>query len=209
MKNFPRAITFPQFLSITAYDDDGEEEDVLIGVIAEQYLRKFASKSGTDKTFGLRDKDGKFYVVNKEAKMKENNIIVGLKEYAGTPGLWELIVATTPDDKIFTNGDYDNYAEIMHSTNALRRNNDESETKSKANKSWKWNHILKPIWDEKNLYTGNGITPSVPTIILPCDPITLIERLDILMASKADGNTGVRNELVSICNELLRRELDR
>ena len=82
-------------------------------------MRKFASKAGTDKTFGLRDKDGKFYIGNKEGKIKENNIIVGDKEYAGTPGLWKLIVATTPDDKIFTNGDYDNYAEIMHSTNAL------------------------------------------------------------------------------------------
>ena len=44
-------------------------------------------------------------------------------------------------------------------------------TKPKANKSWKLKHILKPIWDEKDLYTGNGLTPSVPTIILPCDPI--------------------------------------
>ena len=87
-------------------------------------------------------------------------------EYLGTPGLWELIAATTPDDNIFTNGVYDNYAEIMHSTKALRRNNDESETKPKANKSWKWKHILKPIWDEKdlNIYTGNGITPSVPPL---------------------------------------------
>ena len=104
--------------------------------------------SGTDKTFGLRDKDGKFYIGNKEAKIKENNIIVGDKEHAGTPGLWELIVTRSPDDKIFTNGDYDIYAEIMHSTNALRRNNDETETKPIAKKSWKWKHILKPIWDE-------------------------------------------------------------
>ena len=42
----------------------------------------------------------------------------------------------------------------MHSTNALRRKIDESETKPKANKSWKWKHILKPILDEKDLYTG-------------------------------------------------------
>ena len=83
-------------------------------------------------------------------------------------------MATSPDDKIFTNGDYDNYAEILHLTNALRRNNDESETKPKANKSWKWKHILKPIWDEKDLYTGKGLTPSVPTITLPFDPITLV-----------------------------------
>ena len=106
MKNLPKPITFPQFSSITAYDDDSEEEeDVFIWDIAEQYLRKFASESGTDKTVGLRDKDGKFYIGNKEAKIKESDIIVGDKEYSGTTELWELQVATTPDDKIFTNGD--------------------------------------------------------------------------------------------------------
>ena len=148
MKHLPKAVTFPQYPSITAYDDDGEEKGkAVIGNIAEQYLQKFASKSGTDKTFVLQDMDGKFYIENKNVKIKANNIIIGEKEYAGTPGLWELIVATTPDDKIFTSADYDNYAEIMHLTNALRRNNDESETKSKANISWKWKHILKPIWN--------------------------------------------------------------
>ena len=76
-----------------------------------------------------------FNIGNKKAKINENIIIAGEKECAGTPGLWELIVATTPDDKIFANGDYDNYAEIMHLTNALRRNNDKSETKPKAIKS--------------------------------------------------------------------------
>ena len=71
MKNLPKVITFPQFPFITAYDDDDseEEEDVFIGDIAEQYLRKFATVSGADKTFGLRDKDGKFYIGNKEAKI--------------------------------------------------------------------------------------------------------------------------------------------
>ena len=72
MKNSPKAIAFPQYPYITAHDDDGEEKkDAVIGDIAEQYLRKFASKSGTDKTFGLRDKDGQFYIGNKEAKIKK------------------------------------------------------------------------------------------------------------------------------------------
>ena len=111
----PKVITFPQFPSITSYDDDGEEEeDAVIGDIAEQYMRKFASESGTDKTFGMRDKNDKFYIGSKETKINENNIIVGVREYVGTAGLCELIVATTPDDKIFTNGYYDNYAEITH-----------------------------------------------------------------------------------------------
>ena len=87
------------------------------------------------------------------------------------------------------------------------RNNDECETKPKANKSWKWKNILKPIWDERYLFTGNGIPLSVPTISLPCDPIAiaLVEGLNMLIASKAAGNTGVKNELVSACDEWLRQ----
>ena len=95
----------------------------------------------------------------------------------------------------------------MHSTNALRKNNDESENKPKANRSWKWKHILKPIWNEKELYTGQDLTPLDATIILLSDPVALVERLDILMASKAAGNTVVRNELVAVCDELLRQNL--
>ena len=44
-------------------------------------------------------------------------------------------MARSADDTIFTRGDYDNYAEIMHSTNALRRNNDESEQNRKPSKA--------------------------------------------------------------------------
>ena len=68
-------------------------------------MRKFASASGRDKAFGLRDNDGRFYIGNKEAKIKENNIIVGDRntlarlDYGSHMG-----VATTSGDKIFTNG---------------------------------------------------------------------------------------------------------
>ena len=73
MKNLPKDVTFTQFPCITAYDDAREEEvDVFIGDIAKQYLQKFASVSAAEKTFELRDKDGKFYIGNKEAKKKEN-----------------------------------------------------------------------------------------------------------------------------------------
>ena len=67
MQNLPKATTLPQFSAITTYHDDDEEEvDVFIGDIAEQYLRKYASVSGTNKTFGWRDWDGKFRIGNKE-----------------------------------------------------------------------------------------------------------------------------------------------
>ena len=64
----PQAITFPQFPSVTVYDDNGEEEDAVIGDIAEQYLRTFFSVSVADETFGLRDKDGSFTLGTRKQK---------------------------------------------------------------------------------------------------------------------------------------------
>ena len=86
------------------------------------YLRKFAEKSEDNKTYGLYDKDGKFYIGNKLAIIVDNDLVVGKDEYEGTLGLWKLIVSKEPRN--FTDEDYKNYAELMIKTNALYRDND-------------------------------------------------------------------------------------
>ena len=43
------------------------------------------------------------------------------------------------------------------------------------------------------------------TVIMSSDPNVLLKRLDLLLASQKAGNTGVGNELVSICDELKRQ----
>ena len=50
-------------------------------------------------------------------------------------------------------------------------------------------------------YEGKGV------VVIPSDPNALLERLDLLLASQEAGHTGVRNELVSICDELKRQDL--
>ena len=42
-------------------------------------------------------------------------------------------------------------------------------------------------------------------MVIPSDPNTLLEKLDLLLASQEVGHTGVRNELVSICDKLKRQ----
>ena len=65
--------------------------------------------------------------------------------------------------------------------------------------------LLRRIWKDKSQYEGQGIGT---TVVIPSDPAdALLDRLDILLASKAAGNTGVRNEIVSICDELLRQKV--
>ena len=68
-------------------------------------------------------------------------------------------------------------------------------------------HIIKTNLGRKGVVYRKGLMAALPTIILPSDPIALVERLDILMASKAAVNTGVRNELVSVCDELRKQKL--
>ena len=61
--------------------------------------------------------------------------------------------------------------------------------------------MLKQIWSERDKYEGKGV------VIIPSDPNALLDRLDLLMASKGAGNTGLRNEIVSICDELKRQQI--
>ena len=210
IENMPSlpAITFPAFPSIRAAHDDDEsqeEEPTNIGSIAGKYLMKFASKDGVDKTFGLYDKDGAFYMGDKQVLISGNNLIVNDKEYQGTPGLWELITSKTPDSEIFTDGDYEQYQNILVETNAMRQNNDPMSTKPKGSRGQKWRVYVKPIWDMYK--TSEDIEKDGSGIILPSDPSALLERFDLLVASKQAGNTGVQNEIVSILDELLRQKV--
>jgi hypothetical protein len=71
-------------------------------------------------------------------------------------------------------------------------------------------NLLKPIWSKHSSsdkptrqYTGSSV--KLVPIILPSDPVALLDRLDLLLGSCRAGNAGVRNEIVSICDELRRQ----
>ena len=198
IEKIPQAITFPAFPSI----DTSKEEILKLGPVAEKYLRKFATKSEADKTFGIYDEGRKFYIGDKPVFIKDNNIIVDNEEYMGTPGLWELIVAKKPDKQIYNPIDHENYKKLMIETNSIYRDNDPNNKYPKGNKKgYKWENVIKPIWNRRKDYQGRGV------IVIPSDPNALLERLDLLLASQEAGHTGVGNELVSICDELKRQEV--
>ena len=100
---------------IQAFEEppEGEEDAAYIGEIAKTYLRKFATKDEADRTYGLYDKERKFYIGNKLAIIVDNDLVVGKDEYEGTPGLWELTVSKNPDKTIYTPEDKENYAKLM------------------------------------------------------------------------------------------------
>ena len=198
IKKLPNVLEWPREVYTPAIEGPGVVDMETAGPIALEYLTESFGKD-KDEVFGIHKGDDKrLYIGDTRIRVNENNIIVGEKEYEGTPGLWELITMKKPD--VYDDEDYDNYAEIMINTNALKRGNDGESRTPKSNKSWKWNNLLKPIWAKRGTYEGTGV------VILPSDAEALLDRLELLFASKGAGNTGLGNEIVSICDELKRQK---
>ena len=186
-------------------EEEDEEEEEIVGEIAY----KFLNMPYSDTTFGIRKEKGHHYIGNKHVIVDNNDIIIAEdgERFEGTLGLWELVMSKIP--KNFTDKDYENYEDLMIMTNALHRDNDENNPRPKGSASTKWRKLLSPIWHtrkstiffpkKKEGYEGKGV------VVIPSDPNALLERLDLLLASQEAGHTGVRNELVSICDELKRQ----
>ena len=110
-------------------------------------------------------------------------------------------MSKNPDCNIYTNDDYGNYERLILRTNTLHLHYNPNSNYPKRSNGRKWNRFLKPIWDNREEYEGSGV------VVILCDPNALLERLDLLLASKQAGHTGVGNDLVSICDELKRQDV--
>ena len=176
-------ITFPAFPSIQTSEKPLEGENTqFIREVVEKYLRKFATKGESDTTFGLYDRNGNFYIVNKPVVIIDNNIVVEGEEYEGTPGLWELIVSRNPNNTIYNAKDKENYTKLIMKTNSLYRKNNPENNRPKSSKGDKWNNILSSIWKNRREYKGKGV------VVIPSDPNALLERLDLLLSNKEAGS---------------------
>ena len=177
---------------------------VNLGPLAIDALLQAFTKKNIDLTFGLYAQEGKFKIGNKEVKIEDNDIIVDDLKFEGTPGFWHLISSKEPNPDNYTEEDKNKYQQLVIFTNTTFRNNDPESNKPKSSRSKKWRDIIKPIWEaiknqQQEETEGEGLK------ILPSDPNALIDRFDLLFSSQNAGHTGVRNEIVSILDELKRQ----
>ena len=220
--------------AITLTESLTEEEKTNLGPIAETFLKAPWNKENLDLNFGLntQNEERKFKIGDKFIKFENDNIkVVGEdKAINGTVGLWALITAKNPKPNDYTLNDKKEYKDLLIKTNAIFKNNNPTETRPKGNyQGDKWNNIIKPIWEEikpkpKGKGKGkkkrqedpkpgtSGETEGYPSSglglkILPSDPNALIDRFDLLFSSKKAGHTGVRNEIISILDELKRQKV--
>ena len=209
-----------------------KESDIMnLGTIAVNALIEAFSKDGIDRIYGIYAKNKKFYMGNKTITIKDNDIIINNADesgtnvkFDGTPGLWKLITEKNiPDKSEFTQQELSQYFIMMFYTKTIYINNDP--TRGKRGGTSEKLKLIKPFVrlieeekqeefkkellryynEEENEDDPQPSTSGTGLKILLSDPNALIDRFDLLFSSKKAGHTGVRNEIVSILDELKRQ----
>ena len=198
------------------------EKDITnLGSIAVTNLKRYFKPNEGDLSTGIRDKDGSFYIGSEPVRIRDNNIFIDNTEYTGTSGLWKLITSKNiPDKSEYTPEDLVTYSYIMSKTNTAR-NKYNPRGQYRGGNNRKMVEIIKPFVRElENDNTDNKINFTTKVLehfgheveiggdglkFLSSDPNALIDRFDLLFSSKKAGHTGVKNEIVSILDELKRQ----
>ena len=231
IEKLPEALSFPAYPAL----EMTEEELIKIGPIASKYLLPTFKQKATQSDIKPGDSKGTFFKIGeKPIKIENDDIIINDERFKGTPGLWELLTSKDiPDISEYNATDLRDYITIMNITKATYdKNNKRVGGNNKMNKLIKplvialetggGDKLIKEInkhfgfkeetdeetdEEEYEEYEEYTLSPTKGTglKILPSDPNALINRFDLLFSSKKAGHTGVRNEIVSILDELKRQ----
>ena len=201
-----------------------EEELIKIGPIARKYIQSNLGRATTKA--GLYSEDDNLKIGYRPVKIENDDIIIDDTPFKGTVGLWKLITSKDiPDKTEYSAEDLASYITIMHITKATYDKNNK-----RVGGNDKMNKLIKPLVKALEKGGGEGLIDKIeehfgyeeeeydeeeyeePATkgtglpkILPSDPNALINRFDLLFSSKKAGHTGVRNEIVSILDELKRQ----
>ena len=195
-----------------------KEELIKIGPIARKYIQSNLGRATTKA--GLYSEDDNLKIGYRPVKIENDDIIIDDTPFKGTVGLWELITSKDiPDKTEYSAEDLASYITIMHITKATYDKNNK-----RVGGNDKMNKLIKPLVKALEKGGGEGLVDKIEEHfgfeeeyeeaatkgtglpkILPSDPNALIDRFDLLFSSKKAGHTGVRNEIVSILDELKRQ----
>ena len=228
IEKLPGAINFPAYPAL----EMTEEKITNIGPTASKYLLPTFRQKATQSDIKPGDPKGTFFKIGETPiKIENDDIIIKDERFKGTVGLWKLITSKDiPDITEYKAEDLRDYITIMHITKATYDKNNK-----RVGGNDKMNKLIKPLvkalekdggeglidkieehfgfkeeTNEEEEYKVPASIPLTPTKgtglkILPSDPNALIDRFDLLFSSKKAGHTGVRNEIVSILDELKRQ----
>lgn len=178
-----------------------------------------------DKVYGVKKLGEDLFILGRKViKFTQNeihiddadnpNTVNNTISYPLTSGLCYLLFAKNP--KGYSADDIDTYRKIMIQTSGHLKKNTNQIKSSRGRKA----DLIASLFSDTNDENIVPVSPDIATVgkgvnmhlqkynlIYWNDVNELVERLRLLFASLAAGNTGVRNEIIAICEELVERKL--
>lgn len=201
-----------------------QTEDELV----ERYLKKLstpAEREHLDLIYGIRlDGKGGTLLGDSTVTFTRSKIIVKDKKYDVSPGLMELLFMQVPKKLLITANDLTAYKDMLTLTNAHRKNYSE-EKPINANRGKKYRSVISELFAAQGApevlsralpaaslpttpvsHTGRGLRKS-PNLAYETNVNTLVNRLRLLVMSKAAGHTGHANEILNVENLLRKNKI--
>ena len=149
-----------------------------------------------DQYFAIHEEEGHLILGDRIIDIdQDSNIHLDDRTYKGTPGLWEMIMETTPRVNQIPEVDMENYKELAVRTNLMDNPNPKNATRDSRPFTTSKYRILKSFGK-----TGEGV------VFLPSDINSLEEKLSLLLAEFNAGNRAeTRNQIVAIIDQLVEK----
>ncbi|CAI6358059.1 unnamed protein product [Macrosiphum euphorbiae] len=160
----------------------------------QQEIENWFQSTDLDKIYGPKKlPNGHIILGKKEVKFLENTLLIDSNVYTLTSGLIQLLFLKNP--LIFTDSDLEVYKSILTQTSVHL-----STVGNKIKKGGtKYSTIISKLFP-----SGGELSMKLQknNLVYWDNPNELVDRLRLLLASKAAGNTSVSNEIISIFDEL-------
>ncbi|XP_046737561.1 uncharacterized protein LOC124406252 [Diprion similis] len=194
---------------------ESEAEDSF--ATAEEEDQTITEQNELDTLYGVRNlSTAGLMIGNSPISFERNFIRIGSTVYPKTQGLLELLFKKMPNSVHVAPNDKKNYKNILLATNAHRKYYSATEP-IRNTPCAKFKHLIAELLDintsspSSSKRTGEGVLLPQAWVtrqgvrtdyIFWDDANELVERLRLLTASQAAGNTSHNNEIMSILQEL-------
>lgn len=203
IRSQPQISSSSTLYNTNKHDDDDDDDDVegkhSVLNTGEKYFHlvdNWFKSTNKDSIYGPKIlNNGAITLGNKEIYFDEKEFKMYIDDinYQLTPGLVQLLFSRRPE--MYTDHDLRIYKSILIQTSAHLSNDGKKIKKGGI----KYKDIISKLFTE-----GEGLSMSLQNhnVTYWDDPNELVDRLRLLIASQAAGNTGVANEILSIFEEL-------
>jgi hypothetical protein len=182
------AITVPKTLSVSK--------------LIQTYLSDNYDRSNAGYSIRYNPSNNSYSIGNSPIMFDNNVMEIAGKKYNATEGLMELLTKKDPNSELCIEEDYEDYKEILEKTNAIYQGFNRESNKVNSDKSEKWK-LIKTLFSHLFKKSGGKLN----TTFLPSDPKSLVDQLQLSLASYTAGNNGEYNKINAILDELVKQKI--